>query len=333
MSVNQFEALLQMLAPHLSRQRTNFREPIAPEQRLAVCLSTEDSFTTIAASFRLGVSTVGKMVKDTCNVIWEHMREAFLPSPSEDLWKNTARRLQEMWDFPNGIGALDGKHIFHNYKGTFSVVLLALVDADYRFLAVDVSAFGSNSDGGIFANSRLGRDLQSGLGPVPFVMVGDEAFPMKPYLLRPYPGRRIPEEMHIFNCRLSRARRISENAFGILTQRWRVYQHQMQVGPDTADGIIKASCILCNYLRPEAHHQGEEDMSRDEVEDESVLGPIRSLWGNRASAEVLSVRDTFKNYFVSPVLTGSLAVWPCAQWSIFLVANSQLFLVNVSNFK
>uniref|UniRef100_A0A3P8ZZU2 DDE Tnp4 domain-containing protein n=1 Tax=Esox lucius TaxID=8010 RepID=A0A3P8ZZU2_ESOLU len=308
MSMNQLEALLQMLAPDLGR--TNFREPIDPEQRPAV-----------SASYRLGVSTVGKMVKDISNVIWEQMRETFLPSPSEDLWKNTARRFQERWNFPNYIGGLDGKHVviqapassgsqFHYDKGTFSVDLLVQVDTVYRFLAVDVGAFGSNSNGGILANSRLGRDLQSGvlhvplpsplpsapeLGPVPFVTVGDEAFPMKPYLLRPYPGQGIPEEMRIFNYRLSRARQIYENAF--LSS---AGEHRMQVCPDTADGIIKASCILCNYLRPEAHHQGEEDMSRDEVEDDSVIGPIRSLRGNQASAEALRVRDTFRNYFLSP---------------------------------
>uniref|UniRef100_A0AAY5JX33 DDE Tnp4 domain-containing protein n=1 Tax=Esox lucius TaxID=8010 RepID=A0AAY5JX33_ESOLU len=272
MSVTQFEALLQMLAPHLRRQRTNFREPIDPEQRLAQLV-------------HLGVSTVGKMVKDTCNVIWEHMKETFLPSPLEDPRKNTARRFQERWNFPNSNSGSQ----FHNYKGTFSVVLLALVDADYRFLAVDVGAFGSNSDGGIFANSRLGRDLQSGVLHVPPpspLPSAPELWPVQfPYILQPYPGRCIPEEMRIFNYRLSRARRISENAFGISTQRWRVYQRRMQVCPDTADGIIKAGCILCNYLLPEAHYQGEEDMSRDEVEDES-----RSLRGNRASAEALRMR-------------------------------------------
>lgn len=83
----------------------------------------------------------------------------------EEIWKNTARTFQERWNFLNCLGALDGKHVviqkpaysgsaFRNYKGIFSVVLLALVDANYKFLAVDVGAYGSN-----FAKSLLGRTL------------------------------------------------------------------------------------------------------------------------------------------------------------------------------
>lgn len=250
-----------------------------------------------------------------------------MPVPTEELWKNTARRFQERWNFPNCIGALDGKHVviqaptnsgskFYNYKGTSSVVLLALVDASYKFLAIDVGGFGSNSDGGIFANSRLGQALQGGnlnvpapcplpsapeLGQVPFVIVADEAFPMKPFLLRPYPGKRLPEDQRVFNYRLSRARRIVENVFGILSQCWRVYQRRLQVSPDTADSIIKATCILTNYLR------GADGAQSADIEDEgsdagngSVLGAIRSLRGNRASAEALRARDTFRQYFTSP---------------------------------
>lgn len=131
---------------------------------------------------------------------------------------------------------MDGKHIFiqapansgslyFNYKGTFSVVLLALVDADYRFLVVDVGSYGSNSDGGIFANSVLGKALRDGTlnVPPPSELPGapelGKVFPLKPYLLRPYPRRRLPTDKIIFNYRLSRARRISENVFGILSQR------------------------------------------------------------------------------------------------------------------
>lgn len=130
-------------------------------------LSTGDSFTTIAQSFRMGISTVGSIVKDTCQVIWEVLQERYMPEPTEETWRSTARRFNAKCGFPHCLGALDGKHVtmqapansgtkFYNYTGRYSVVLLALVDADYRFLAVDVGGYGSNSDGGVYANSNLG---------------------------------------------------------------------------------------------------------------------------------------------------------------------------------
>lgn len=214
-------------------------------------------------------------VRETCDQIWLQLKDTYMPTPTEDIWKRMARRFNERWNFPNCIGAL-GKHVkieapantgplfFYYYEGTFSIVLLALVDADYRFLAIDVGSYGGNSDGDIFADSVLGRALQRGtlnvppplehpsapeLGKVNHVIVADEAFPMKPYLLQPYGGKRLEEDKRIFNLRLSRERRISENVFIILTQRFRVYKRPMDVNSDLS--IVKATCILCNFL----HHE------------------------------------------------------------------------------
>lgn len=209
-------------------------------------LATGDSFRTIAISYRLGHSTVQSIVIQVCEAIIKNLMSLTMPQPTTDQWKKIAEEFWDIWNFPNCIGALDGKHViiqapansgsqFFNYKKTFSIVLLALVDAHYKFIAVDIGRYGKNSDGGLFANSKLGKALEKDKlnvpkdnalpntqNVLPYVIVGDEAFPLKKYLLRPYPGPQIlgDRSKGIFNYRLSRARRVSENAFGILSQKF-----------------------------------------------------------------------------------------------------------------
>jgi len=205
-------------------------------------LATGDSFKTIATSYRLGHSTVQSIVIQVCEAIIQNLMSITMPKPIVAQWRKIAEEFWDIWN-PNCIGALDGKHVviqapvnsgsqFFNYKKTFSIVLLALVDAHYRFIAVDIGGYGRNSDGGLFANSKLGKALEKNKLNVPkdnalpntqtimpYIIVGDEAFPLKKYLLKPYPGSQIQGDRskRIFNYRLSRARRVSENVFGILS--------------------------------------------------------------------------------------------------------------------
>ena len=66
----------------------------------------------------------------TCEAIWDVLHPIVLKEPDNTDWVNIERGFYKRWDFPNAIGAIDGKHIsistFHNYKGLFSLVLLAL---------------------------------------------------------------------------------------------------------------------------------------------------------------------------------------------------------------
>ncbi|CAI6376538.1 unnamed protein product [Macrosiphum euphorbiae] len=265
MTMEEFDFLHELIKPDIYKQNTQFRRAVSTEERLAVCLrflATGNSFRSIGFNYRLGFSTVREIVKEVCDAIWNRLGPIVMPPPTEEMWKNVAAKYKKMWHFPNCIGAIDGKHIniqcpinagstYYNYKGSHSVVLLALVDADYKFIAMDVGSYGRNSDGGIFSQSVIGQKLNNKTlnvpepapltengDPQPYVIVGDEAFPIK----------RDNEPNKIFNYRLSRARRVVENAFGILAARWRCFRGHLEVQPEFVDKIVLASCCLHNML-------------------------------------------------------------------------------------
>ena len=183
-----------------------------------------------------------------------------------------ARDFEDRWNYPFCVGALDGKHFsikqpaksgseYYNYKNFFSVILLALVDANYRFLYVDVGAPGRAGDAGGFNGSSLKKSLddkslnlpspatKQGLnGLVHYHIVGDDAFSLRPELMKPFPQRSLETDQRVFNYRLSRARRVVENAFGILSNRFRVFLTTIQLEPARVNDIILVSCCLHNYI-------------------------------------------------------------------------------------
>ena len=79
--------------------------------------------------------------------------------------------------------------------------------------------------------------------------IGDGAFPLKDTLQRPYPGKNLPEKLRIYNYHLSRARRVVENAFGILSSRWRFLRSPIQTQPEKAAKSVLAAIALHNWLQ------------------------------------------------------------------------------------
>ena len=200
---------------------------------------------------------------------------------------------------------------FFNYKGTHSIVLLAVCDAHYRFTFVDLGEAGRHSDGGVLANSEFGQAFENGALAIPdprpltgttqpalpLVIVADAAFPLKENMLRPYPGKNLSEDKAIFNYRLSRARRIIENSFGILAARWRLFRRPIISDPSKVISYAKAAIALHNYLRttestvycPPGFIDGEDGSGnivdgswRQDDDPSSGLEPLTSVGSNRS---------------------------------------------------
>lgn len=245
-----------------------------------------------------------------------------MPSTPEQ-WKKIADKFYQSCNFPRCCGAIDGKHIqikrpassgaeFFNYKGHYSIVLLALVDANYCFTYVNIGANGRAGDAGVFRDSTLSAALENDLlnFPPDHVIVGDDAFPLKPYLMKPYSYHSQHIKQKIFNYRLSRARNRVENTFGILASRFRIFLRPIEVKPETVDKIIWAACSLHNWLRKSTTRTytppgsvDSEDLHSGEVIPglwRSVtdgLTSITQIGSNNYKREAEEIRDTYATYF------------------------------------
>ena len=211
------------------------------------------------------------------------------PSTTEERLE-VAKDVEDITGFPHCLGALDGKHIeqrasgsgsyFYNYMGYHSQILMALVDAKYRFLYYDAGSNGRCNDASVFNQSSLGKLLHDGamnfpdpapLHPgrteeVPYFIVGDDAFGLKPWLMKPYPFRSCTREQRIFNKRLSKARRMVECAFGHLATRFQVFGSPIRLYPQKAEQITITAVLLHNYLidRRDRKYNATSEISYEE---------------------------------------------------------------------
>ena len=343
MMPTKFEELLSWVAPLISRSAIR-RKPIPPGERLSVTLRylvSGDSFVTIASSYRMSDTTVGRIVKETCNVLWDVLiAKGFISSPDSSIgWKKTSEVFEQQWNFPNCVGAIDGKHViiqcpprggsmYFNYKKFHSVVLMAVGNGNYEFILVDIGDYGRLSDGGVFSSSHLGHAINTeslNLPPprqlianklFPYVFVGDAAFPLRSNLVKPYPGTNLPEEERIANYRISRARRIIENVFGIATSRFRVFRRPICANVDTAIAVTKAVVALHNYLMRDRSNDTRnkycpssfvdcdeggtvlEGDWRNDTQDQALLN-VSNTGSNNHSQLAKKVRDNFRDFFCS----------------------------------
>lgn len=239
-----------------------------------------------------------------------------LPATPEE-WIKISKEFHEKWQFP-ALGAIDGKHVeirppkgsgslYFNYKKRNSIVLMAVVDANYRFTYVSAGANGRASDGGIWSRSQFGKDLEDGKVPLPgfyqlpnsnlrlpLCFIGDDAFPLRPHIMKPYSHLNLNAEEEHFNYRISRARVVVENAFGILTNRFKIFHRAIDLHPRKIMTLIKATACLHNYLITKNHREYVQFANPPAAQSVFMrnLTPQHELPDNDAK----NIRESYKHY-------------------------------------
>ena len=161
------------------------------------------------------VCSLTKICRETSIALFEVLKDEYLKPPTPEQWRRNAVEFSQIWNSPNTVGAIDRKHVsiqcppnsgsdYYNYKKYFSLVLMASCNARLLFDWIDIGAYGKEGDSSVFASSTMAAALENNTlclpgysnlvysdPPVktPNFFVADEAFPLKPYIMKPYPGR------------------------------------------------------------------------------------------------------------------------------------------------
>ena len=171
MSPEIFENLLQIVGPLIQKKPCRSREPIPFGEQLSVALrylATGNSQLSESFNFRVGRSTVSSIIiKEACDALWIGLKDTYLKPPETmDDRIRIGNEYTIEWNFPNCLGAVDGKHIaiecpknagsnYFNYKNFHSMVSMACCDAKYCFTFVGIGSYGRDNDAAIFSETDL----------------------------------------------------------------------------------------------------------------------------------------------------------------------------------
>ena len=254
----------------------------------------------------LGVSTVCSIVNEVCQVLVDHLWSECVSShmpKTQDDFKEKMLDMDEFWQFPCCWAAIDGCHIpikcppggleackeYHNFKNFYSIALMGLVDSHCRYIFHAVifrlmDLWNSIKEGFIPMIGKIVRDVT-----VPPLIVGDSAFPLCSWLLKPYTNAVLTPQQHYFNYRLSGAHMVTEAAYGQLKGRWRVLFRKNESSRDQA----RITTLACMVLHNTCIMQGDAisrklDLSLDESGGKRNRDELRKLLQMR---DCLSIRD------------------------------------------
>ena len=113
MSPTIFNELLNIVGPLITKQKV-VRSPIEARTRLEVTvrwLASGDSMTSLSYAYRIAQCTLSQIIPETCQAIWLSLKDKVMIDLTEETWNTIAEDFETACQFPNCIGAIDGKHV------------------------------------------------------------------------------------------------------------------------------------------------------------------------------------------------------------------------------
>jgi hypothetical protein len=291
MSYAIFQQLVEDLTPFIQKQRSRFREPIEVERAVAFTLyrlAHGDSPLEVGEKFGVSEAAVIQYFKAITKVLQQELCPQFIQIPSGPRLLEIIQRFKEETGFDNMVGAIDGSHIKLASKpparctpadywcrhDIHSILLQGVCTVDNLFWDVCCLAPGGFHDAAPLRSSDLYNIMKRrGALQVPHVvfgnktftpfLVGDSAYPMLRWLLKPFTANRNGSpQQNDFDRDLRKGRVKIENTFGQLKGRWQILKN-LNVGLEYGVQTIIACCVLHNYcimkgkpLVPNADHLG-----------------------------------------------------------------------------
>lgn len=299
MNPHRLELIINLVSEVMTRQHTNFREPILVQKRVAIAvwrLATGNAYRAVSKVFGVSEGSVGNIVLEFCSVLkfYAHRFIRFPVTVAET--ENAIASFKETieCEIPQVVGCLDCMHTsifcpdsdskvdYYNRKQTYSVNTQAIVGSNLKFLDISTGFPGSMHDARVLRRTNLFARAQneeilvlptaniSGEEVKP-LLLADGAYPPLRWLLKPYPHHHnLTREERNFNKRLSASRSSVERAFGLLKVRWRCLLKPLEHLLENIPDVIIACCVLHNICQDngEEIHRNDRDLLRIIVNNE-----------------------------------------------------------------
>ncbi|XP_040382396.1 protein ANTAGONIST OF LIKE HETEROCHROMATIN PROTEIN 1 [Oryza brachyantha] len=248
---------------------------LSVEKQVAIAmrrLASGDSQVSVGSAFGVGQSTVSQVTWRFIESMEERARH-HLVWPGPERMEEIKAKFELESGLPNCCGAVDATHIIMTLPAVessedwcdpaknYSMFLQGIVDDEMRFIDIVTGWPGSMTFSrllkcsGFFKHCEAGTRLDgpvmvsAEIGEIKEYIVGNNCYPLLPWLMTPYDGESLSAAMSNFNARQKVARMLGTRALSRLKGSWRILNKVMwRPDKNKLPSIILVCCLLHNII-------------------------------------------------------------------------------------